>query len=66
MSALTITAEPAAGKSTTRAETAAQHLAERVKNTIGVTVAVRIVPTGTIERSPGKMRRVIDERERER
>jgi phenylacetate-CoA ligase len=60
---LTITVEPAAGESTTTAETAAHHLAERIKNTIGVTVAVQIVPTGTIERSTGKMRRVIDQRE---
>jgi phenylacetate-CoA ligase len=60
---LTITAEPAAGESTTTAETAAQHLADRIKDNIGVTVAVHIVPTGTIERSTGKMRRVIDQRE---
>jgi phenylacetate-CoA ligase len=59
---LTITAEPAAGESTTAAETAAHHLAERIKSNIGVTVAVHILPTGTIERSTGKMRRVIDER----
>jgi phenylacetate-CoA ligase len=60
---LTITAEPAAGESTTTAETAAHHLAERIKSNIGVTVAVQIVPTGTIERSTGKMRRVVDQRE---
>ncbi len=59
---LTVTAEPAAGESTATAETAAQRLAERIKDNIGVTVAVHIVPTGTIERSAGKMRRVIDQR----
>jgi phenylacetate-CoA ligase len=46
--------------STTTAETAAGHLAERIKSNIGVTVTVQIVPTGSIERSTGKMRRVID------
>ena len=34
----------------------------RIKNTLGVTGAVQVVPTGTIERSTGKMRRVIDQR----
>jgi phenylacetate-CoA ligase len=37
-------------------------LAQRIKNTIGVTVAVEVVDEGVVERSAGKMRRVIDER----
>jgi phenylacetate-CoA ligase len=41
---------------------AARHLAERVKDTIGATVAVSVVPEGSIERSMGKMRRIVDNR----
>jgi phenylacetate-CoA ligase len=37
-------------------------LAQRIKDTIGVTVAVEVVDEGAVERSAGKMRRVIDER----
>jgi phenylacetate-CoA ligase len=59
---LTITTEPAPDTSREAAETAAQHLANRIKNTIGVTVTIQVVPTGNVERSSGKMRRVIDQR----
>jgi len=37
-------------------------LAELIKNQIGVTVAVEVVAPGGIERSVGKMRRIIDNR----
>jgi len=37
-------------------------LAGRVKATIGVTVAVTVVPPNSVERSVGKMRRIIDNR----
>ena len=40
-------------------EAEAEHL---VKVHIGVTCAVRVVPPGTIERSEGKAKRVIDRR----
>ena len=45
-------------------ETAAggQRLKAAVKDTIGVTAAVRVVAPGTIERSGGKARRIIDKR----
>ncbi|GGM28706.1 phenylacetate--CoA ligase PaaK [Dactylosporangium sucinum] len=49
----------------TAAETAAasgERLASLVKNTIGVSVEVRVLPAGGVERSAGKMRRVVDER----
>ena len=59
---LTIITEPAPGTSTDTAGTAGRQLVVRIKDTIGVTVAVRQVPTGTVERSSGKMRRVVDER----
>jgi phenylacetate-CoA ligase len=41
---------------------AARDLCELVKNTIGVTVAVDVLPPNGVERSAGKMRRIIDER----
>jgi phenylacetate-CoA ligase len=64
---LTVIAEPAAATpaksaDAETADAAGRHLADRIKNTIGVTVTVRIVPAGTVERSAGKIRRVIDER----
>jgi len=59
---LTITAEPAPGESTSTAEAAAHHLADRIKGSIGVTVAVHVLTTGSIKRSTGKMRGVIDQR----
>jgi phenylacetate-CoA ligase len=37
-------------------------LAERVKNTIGVSVEVAVIEPDTVERSMGKMRRIVDER----
>ena len=39
-------------------------LATQIKNTIGVTTAIVVEPPGTIERSMGKMRRIVDERPR--
>jgi phenylacetate-coenzyme A ligase PaaK-like adenylate-forming protein len=39
-------------------------LAARVKNTIGVTVTTSVEAPGTIERSMGKMRRIVDHRPR--
>ncbi|MGH3949808.1 MAG: phenylacetate--CoA ligase PaaK [Pseudonocardiaceae bacterium] len=48
---------PAEGRSA-----AAAAVVARVKDGVGVTVAVDVVDPGTVERSVGKMRRVIDER----
>jgi phenylacetate-CoA ligase len=59
---MTVTAEPTPGATGDIAAAAAQQLAERVKDTIGVTVAVQLVPAGSIERSTGKMRRIVDNR----
>ena len=39
-------------------------LSARVKNTIGVTVTTSVEAPGTIERSMGKMRRIVDHRPR--
>jgi phenylacetate-CoA ligase len=44
------------------AESAAATLEEQVKNTIGVTVAVLVVEPDSVERSMGKMKRIVDER----
>ncbi len=42
------------------ASRAGARLAERVKDRTGATVGVEVVPPGTVERSTGKMRRVVD------
>jgi phenylacetate-CoA ligase len=44
------------------AEAAAAQLVARIKNTIGVTAAIEVKPPNTIERSTGKMRRIVDTR----
>ncbi len=41
---------------------ASRELGSLIKNSIGVTVAVEVLAPGEVERSVGKMRRVIDER----
>ena len=41
---------------------AGEALAQQIKNTIGVSVAVEVAEPGTIERSAGKMRRIVDNR----
>jgi phenylacetate-CoA ligase len=46
------------------AERAAERLRHEVKSTIGVSIAVDVVEPEGIERSVGKMRRIVDERGR--
>ena len=46
------------------AEAAGAQLATQVKNTIGVTAGIVVQDPDTIERSMGKMRRIIDDRPR--
>ena len=46
------------------AEAAGALLVTQIKNTIGVSSAIVVEPPDTIERSMGKMRRIIDERPR--
>jgi len=43
-------------------DAAAAEIVRVVKDSIGVTVQAKVVDPGTLERSTGKMRRVIDER----
>ena len=44
------------------AAAAGEQLRTLVKNTIGVTVAVQVLDPDGVERSMGKMRRIVDER----
>ena len=55
-----VEAEPAAPPG--RRESAAAVIAARVKDGVGINVAVEVVDPDTLERSMGKMRRVIDQR----
>ena len=64
MDAMTVHAEHRPGATQADADAAAAQLADRIKNTIGITAAIVVEPPGTIERSTGKMRRIIDERPR--
>ena len=56
---LTVRVEQRAGAD---ASAAAAALKQAVKNTIGVSIAVDVLPPDGVERSMGKMRRIIDER----
>jgi phenylacetate-CoA ligase len=59
---LTIIVERAPGAGTADAESASTALAHLVKSLVGVTAAVRVMPSGGIERSLGKARRIVDKR----
>ncbi|MEV8503540.1 phenylacetate--CoA ligase PaaK [Actinoplanes sp. NPDC051475] len=59
---LTVKVERRHGVEPAAAETAGRELATLVKNTIGVSVAIDVIDPDGVERSVGKMRRVVDER----
>ncbi|WBC16312.1 phenylacetate--CoA ligase [Micromonospora sp. WMMA1998] len=59
---LTVHVERRADAAPDEAERAGAALAEQVKNTIGVSVAVRVIEPDGVERSMGKMRRIVDQR----
>ncbi|MFI6123867.1 phenylacetate--CoA ligase PaaK [Streptomyces sp. NPDC051064] len=63
MDALTVRAEARAGASTAEREEAARSIAAAVKDGVGVSVGVEIVDPETLERSVGKMKRIVDLRE---
>ncbi|MFG2586734.1 phenylacetate--CoA ligase PaaK [Streptomyces sp. NPDC048438] len=63
MDALTVRAEARGGASTAEREEAARSIAAAVKDGIGVSVGVEIVDPETLERSVGKMKRIVDLRE---
>jgi phenylacetate-CoA ligase len=61
---LTLRVEARHGAEASLRESAASALAAGVKDGVGVTVTVEIVEPDTLERSLGKMRRVLDQRDR--
>jgi phenylacetate-CoA ligase len=62
LDALTVAVERRVGAESGAARQAGQDLVQLVKNTIGVTVAVEVLEPDGIERSIGKMRRIVDRR----
>jgi phenylacetate-CoA ligase len=64
MDAMTVHVERRPGTTPADAEAAAAQLGALIKNIIGVTAATVVQEPDTIERSMGKMRRIIDERPR--
>lgn len=63
LDALTVRAEARAGATTTEREAAAQSIASAVKDGVGVSIGVEIVDPETLERSVGKIKRIVDLRE---
>jgi len=63
--ALIVSVERPAGTSSADgvSETAARELAREIKSSVGITVEVRVLEAGAIERSVGKARRVVDHRD---
>jgi phenylacetate-CoA ligase len=64
MDAMTVHVERRPDATPTDAEAAGAQLAGQIKNTIGVSTGIVVEEPDTIERSMGKMRRIIDERPR--
>nr|WP_244206271.1 phenylacetate--CoA ligase PaaK [Micromonospora chalcea] len=62
MDTLAVHVERRADAAADEAERAGAALAEQFKNTIGVSVAVRVIEPDGVERSMGKMRRIVDQR----
>jgi phenylacetate-CoA ligase len=62
MDAMTVHVERRVDASPDAAEAAGAHLTTLIKNTIGVTAGCVVENPNTIERSMGKMRRIVDER----
>ncbi|MFF5174612.1 phenylacetate--CoA ligase PaaK [Micromonospora sp. NPDC000089] len=59
---LTVKVERRAGVDPVSAERAGAALVELVKNTVGVSVTVQVIEPDGVERSMGKMRRIVDQR----
>ncbi|GAA2379458.1 phenylacetate--CoA ligase PaaK [Dactylosporangium salmoneum] len=62
LDALTVRVEHRPDATPSAARDAADALQRAVKGAVGVTIAVEVLAPGTVERSAGKMRRVIDNR----
>ncbi|WP_097948255.1 phenylacetate--CoA ligase PaaK [Streptomyces sp. ms115] len=65
LDALTVLAEARADATTGEREEAARAIAAAVKDGVGVSVNVEVVDPETLERSVGKIRRIVDLREKE-
>ncbi|MBK3556092.1 phenylacetate--CoA ligase [Streptomyces sp. MBT56] len=65
LDALTVLAEARADATTEEREKAARTIAAAVKDGVGVSVNVEVVDPETLERSVGKIRRIVDLREKE-
>ncbi|MFJ3931018.1 MULTISPECIES: phenylacetate--CoA ligase PaaK [unclassified Streptomyces] len=63
MDALTVRTEARAGTTADQRQEAGRVLADAVKDGIGVTVAVEVAAPHTLERSAGKIRRIVDLRD---
>ncbi|MFI6938803.1 phenylacetate--CoA ligase PaaK [Streptomyces sp. NPDC050418] len=63
LDALTVRAEARAAASSDERDAAAAAIAQGVKDGVGVSVRVEIVDPETLERSVGKIRRIVDERD---
>ncbi len=61
---LTVQAEARPGLAADQRSAAARELADRVRDNMGVRVEVTVTDPDTVERSAGKMRRVVDQRNR--
>jgi phenylacetate-CoA ligase len=64
LDALTVKVERRPAVGTAAAELAGRELSTLVKNTIGVSVTVDVIEPDGVERSMGKMRRIVDQRPR--
>lgn len=64
LDAMAVHVERRPGATQADAQAAGTQLGARIKNTIGVSTAIVVEPPGTIERSMGKMRRIVDNRPR--
>ncbi|MEV5506713.1 phenylacetate--CoA ligase PaaK [Streptomyces orinoci] len=61
---LTVRAETRPGATAEQRAAAPGEIARRIKDGIGVSVSVELVEPGTLERSVGKIKRIVDEREK--
>jgi phenylacetate-CoA ligase len=63
MDELTVNVEGAPGTDSVECERAGQRLAQQMKDLIGISAMVCVLPPGKIERSVGKAKRVVDLRD---
>jgi phenylacetate-CoA ligase len=59
---MTVLVERTASAGSADGEEAGSRLAHLIKSLIGVTAAVKVLPPGSVERSLGKAKRIVDKR----